>query len=139
MDEYRDGRTEGEMDEYRLGQTDGGMDGQGTDGRTEGWTNIGSDGRKDGGVDGQGPDRCKDMLKLYPSHREYTHSKKFFLVVGPVRFYPPYTNGLVVHVPTAYTLSVPTTKKNNFFMCVFPYSLLLFSVTLYIAHVHYKV
>ena len=27
-----------------------------------------------------------------------THIKKvFFLVVGPLRFYPPYTNGLVVH------------------------------------------
>jgi len=23
--------------------------------------------------------------------------KKKFLVVGPLRFYPPYTNGLVVH------------------------------------------
>ena len=28
-----------------------------------------------------------------------THIKiEFFLVVGPLRFYPPYTNGLVVHV-----------------------------------------
>ena len=27
-----------------------------------------------------------------------THIKKnFFLVVGPLRLYPPYTNGLVVH------------------------------------------
>ena len=29
--------------------------------------------------------------------REDTHKKVFFLVVGPIRFYPPYTNGLVVH------------------------------------------
>ena len=30
--------------------------------------------------------------------KEDTHKKKFFfLVVGPLRFYPPYTNGLVVH------------------------------------------
>ena len=29
--------------------------------------------------------------------REDTHKKVFFLVVGPLRFYPPYTNGLVVH------------------------------------------
>ena len=26
-----------------------------------------------------------------------THQKVAFLVVGPLRFYPPYTNGLVVH------------------------------------------
>ena len=26
-----------------------------------------------------------------------THIKKVFLVVGPLRFYPPYTNGLVVY------------------------------------------
>ena len=26
-----------------------------------------------------------------------THKKMVFLVVGPLRFYPPYTNGLVVH------------------------------------------
>ena len=29
--------------------------------------------------------------------REDTLKKRFFLVVDPVRFYPPYTNGLVVH------------------------------------------
>ena len=29
--------------------------------------------------------------------REDTHKKSVFLVVGPIRFYPPYTNGLVVH------------------------------------------
>ena len=33
-----------------------------------------------------------------PSLREDTHKKGFFLVVGPLRVYPPYTNGLVVHV-----------------------------------------
>ena len=31
------------------------------------------------------------------SLREDTHKKSFFLVVGPLRFYPPYTSGLVVH------------------------------------------
>ena len=31
-------------------------------------------------------------------HYKGRHTKKkFFLVVGPLRFYPPYTNGLVVH------------------------------------------
>ena len=29
--------------------------------------------------------------------REDTHKKNVFLVVGPLKFYPPYTNGLVVH------------------------------------------
>ena len=29
--------------------------------------------------------------------REDIHKKRFFLVVGPLRFYPFYTNGLVVH------------------------------------------
>ena len=29
--------------------------------------------------------------------REDTHKKVVFLVVGPRRFYPPNTNGLVVH------------------------------------------
>ena len=29
--------------------------------------------------------------------REDTHKIKFFLVVGPLRFYTPYMNGLVVH------------------------------------------
>ena len=33
----------------------------------------------------------EDML------REDTHKKSVFLVVGPLRFYPPYTNGLVVN------------------------------------------
>ena len=31
----------------------------------------------------------------FPKGR-HTH-KSVFLVVGPLRFYPPYTNGLVVH------------------------------------------
>ena len=38
--------------------------------------------------------------------REDTHKKSVFLVVAPLRVYPPYTNGLVVHA--------------TFFMCVFP-------------------
>ena len=32
-----------------------------------------------------------------PPLREDTHKKVVFLVVRPLRFYPPYTNGLVVH------------------------------------------
>ena len=31
--------------------------------------------------------------------REDTHKKSVSLVVGPLRFYPPYANGLVVHAP----------------------------------------
>ena len=55
-------------------------------------------------------------------------------MVEPLRFYPPYTNGLVVHAAfleksvfllsgqggLPYTLSGPTTKKKHFFMCEFP-------------------
>ena len=38
------------------------------------------------------------FIRREPQVREDTHIKKvFFLVVGPVRFYPHYTNGLVVH------------------------------------------
>ena len=68
-----------------------------------------------------------------------THIKKvFFLVVGPLRISPPYTNGLVVHlcffclvvrgVTPPHTLSGPTTKKTLFFMCVFPYTFLTFCI-----------
>ena len=43
--------------------------------------------------------QTKDFFSLKKIHpiREDTHKKKVFLVVGPLRFYPPYTNGLVVH------------------------------------------
>ena len=45
------------------------------------------------------------LLMLYCSQlREDTHKKVFFLVVGPLRFYPPYTNGLVVHALMAWPL-----------------------------------
>ena len=54
--------------------------------------------------------------------------KKVFLVVGPLRFYPPYTNGLVVHakwffaygsLPTPLLAVGPTTKKKNlFYVCL---------------------
>ena len=43
-------------------------------------------------------ERCLTRLTLRLL-REDTHKKVFFLVVGPPRFYPPYTNGLVVHAP----------------------------------------
>ena len=33
--------------------------------------------------------------------------KKFFLVVGPLRFYPPYNNGLVVYTGTRCTAGSP--------------------------------
>ena len=42
--------------------------------------------------------------------REDTHKKKFFIVIRPLRFYPPYTNGLVVHA----------TKHLVMFFYVFP-------------------
>ena len=62
--------------------------------------------------------------------------KSVFLVVEPLKFYPSYTNGLVVHavfiekrcffclvvegggVYPLYTLSSQTTKKTHFFLCV---------------------
>ena len=61
-------------------------------------------------------------------------------MVGPLRFYPPYTNGLVVHanfrekvdfcfvvrgVYPPYTLSGPTTKKTLFCVCL-PLALIRF-------------
>ena len=36
-------------------------------------------------------------VKFYITVREDTHKKRGFLVVVPLRFYPTYTNGLVVH------------------------------------------
>ena len=42
--------------------------------------------------------------KICRSLREDAHKKVFFLVVGPIRFYPPYTNGLVVHVTFVHLL-----------------------------------
>ena len=45
--------------------------------------------------------------------RGKTHIKKcVFLVVGPLRLYPPYTTGLVVHA-TFFCFSGPTTKKSR--------------------------
>ena len=37
--------------------------------------------------------------------REDTHKKEVFLEVGPLRFYPPYTNGSVVHATSGFLLS----------------------------------
>ena len=49
---------------------------------------------------------CQNLAFL----RKDTNKKVFFLVVGPLRFYPPYTNGLVVRgVYPPYAL---------FFLCV---------------------
>ena len=42
-----------------------------------------------------------------------THQKVAFLVVGPLRFYPPYTNGLVVHATPLVVRSLKT-----LFLCV---------------------
>ena len=36
-------------------------------------------------------------MYVYVLLKEDTHKKSVILVVGPLRFYPPYTNGLVVH------------------------------------------
>ena len=42
-------------------------------------------------------DFIKVNINSHVPVREDTHKKGVFLVVGPLRFYPPYTNGLVVH------------------------------------------
>ena len=42
-----------------------------------------------------------------PQVREYAHKKNVFLVVGTLKFYPPYTNGLVVRP-----------LKKHLFLCV---------------------
>ena len=48
--------------------------------------------------------------------REDTHKKNvFFLVVGPLRFYPPYTNDLVVHVTFFFSLIMARNRFENFF------------------------
>ena len=39
----------------------------------------------------------KEEEQIYNFLREDTHKSVFFLVVGPLRVYPPYTHGLVVH------------------------------------------
>ena len=73
--------------------------------------------------------------------REDTHKEVVFLVVGPLRFYPPFTNGFMVHatkqfspfieknvvfclvvggVTPPYTLSGTTTKKNTLFYVCLP-------------------
>ena len=58
--------------------------------------------------------RCFLVFKIrsqkYPSRiREDTHKKSFFLMVGPLRLYPPYTNGLVVHA--TFFLSYNSLKR----------------------------
>ena len=76
--------------------------------------------------------------------------KSVFLVVEPLKFYPSYTNGLVVHAVFiekrcffclvveggGFTLSTPLVvrplKKKLFFMCVFPYLSNYFQFTLLI-------
>ena len=50
------------------------------------------------------------MLKVTVQGK--THIKKTVLVFGPLRFYPPYTNGLVVNAIVVRPL------KNTFFLCV---------------------
>ena len=45
---------------------------------------------------------------------EDTHKKSIFLVFGPLRFYPPYTKGLVVHVN--FFFLKPETDFDNFFL-----------------------
>ena len=43
---------------------------------------------------------------LISTKGRHTHKKSVFLVVGPLRFSPPYTNGLVVHATwTGFLLS----------------------------------
>ena len=47
--------------------------------------------------------------------RKDTHKKVFFLVVGPLRFNPPYTNGLEVHA-TFFGLKQPDFRKKSVFL-----------------------
>ena len=44
----------------------------------------------------------ENLKKSQALKREDTHKKVFFLVVGPLRFYSPYTNGLVVHATSFF-------------------------------------
>ena len=68
-----------------------------------------------------------------PSLREDTHKKKvFFLVIGPLRFYPPYSNGLVVH---------GRPLKKTFFLCVSSLSadkpvIIILATTRLISYIH---
>ena len=65
--------------------------------------------------------RGKSMKKMVfemVQVREDTQKKVFFLVAGPLRFYPPYTNGLVVHATFFFFLFLvlyqPETDFDNF-------------------------
>ena len=42
-------------------------------------------------------DKYVKIHRIYVLLREDTHKKSVILVVGPLGFYPPYSNGLVVH------------------------------------------
>ena len=65
----------------------------------------------------------KSQKSVYPKQTRYeigkTHKKNVFLVVGPLRFHPPYTNGLVVHatffLSFLFSLVMPETDFYNFF------------------------
>ena len=47
------------------------------------------------------------FLFVFPNLvREDTHKKSVFLVVGPIRFYPPYPIGLVVHATFSFVFLV---------------------------------
>ena len=64
----------------------------------------------------------KKTFSIFSSFKKERHTKTkvVCLVVGPIRFYPPYTNGLVVHATFFYflVLNQPETDFNNFFFFV---------------------
>ena len=56
-----------------------------------------------------------EFLIYCQSYIGNTHIKKVcFLVVGPLRFFPPYTNGLVVHATFFFFLSYNGLKRTIF-------------------------
>ena len=51
---------------------------------------------------------CSLNSEVESKQREDTHKINVFLVVGPLRFYPPFTNGLLVHAAVGEGVSLPT-------------------------------
>ena len=57
------------------------------------------------------------LYYLYYIIREDTHKKRVFLVVEPLRFYPPFTNGLVVRpLKKTFILCVSSLTYCNIFI-----------------------
>ena len=60
--------------------------------------------------------RCKKTNILLSRLREVTHKKSVFLLVGPLRFNPPYTNGLVVPAIFFFSLKIDWNRFWQFFI-----------------------